>query len=45
MIAMEWFTREEVKRMILNNEIVDGLSLVPLLMMLATESSLGPSQG
>jgi ADP-ribose pyrophosphatase len=34
-IAMEWFTREEVKRMVLNNEIVDGLSLVPLLMMLA----------
>ena len=34
-IGMEWFTREEVKGMIRNNEIVDGLSLVPLLMILA----------
>lgn len=32
-IYSRWFPRSEVERMVFNGEIVDGLSLVPLLML------------
>ena len=37
-LAVRWFARDELLRMILANEIVDGLSLTPLALLLLQES-------
>jgi NADH pyrophosphatase NudC (nudix superfamily) len=41
-IEVRWFTREEVKDLILANQVVDNLSLAPLLTVLFGDRDLNP---
>ncbi len=42
-ISTRWFDKQEVLAMIRRNEIVDGLSLTPLLLLLVRDMLSGPS--
>jgi len=42
-ISTRWFSKQEVLAMIRRNEIVDGLSLTPLLLLLVRDMLSGPS--
>ena len=42
-ISWRWFTREEVVHMVRANEIVDNLSLSPILLVLLTDVLAGPA--